>query len=184
MWRRAELTVQSRLTANDINLSYNAAATDQSNGNALHTQDLDSYFASVERLYLAGARAFVFNGIAPLDRSQVGLVISPELQAQLQAHIGDFLAQLEARVEAFCASKTDLAICFFYDLRVSIHPCPHLTTNSPTDALVSDIMDAPSSYGFVTSDAVCPTYTSRTSCTASASVDANCLGGIDSCEPP
>lgn len=52
-------------TANDVNNSYQNTV---GNGTALYSQELDSYFVTVERLYAAGARQFVFNNVIPFDR--------------------------------------------------------------------------------------------------------------------
>lgn len=168
--------------ANDVDLSFRVNTTDQPAGTQLHKITLDSYFSTVERLYRAGARAFVFNGIMPFDRAQHGIVLGPELQATLKAHIIDYSRQLEGRVKTFCASKRDLSVCFYYD--VCAYICPFLST--PTlimGTLVSlgnELMDHYQKYGFLTPDGVCPSY-GGPSCTADPVGDPTCLGPASKC---
>ena len=67
--------------ANDVNKSFRNTT---GNGTDLYNTDLNSYFATVDRLYQAGARRFVFNGVLPFDRSQVGIGAGATLQAKLR----------------------------------------------------------------------------------------------------
>lgn len=93
VWKYALTLLKQRTSAdvgasaNDVNRSYQLNTTDQPNGAALHARDFDSYFATVERLYDAGARSFIFNGILPFDRAQTGILQGPQLQAQLAVNL-------------------------------------------------------------------------------------------------
>ncbi|KAH7107153.1 hypothetical protein BKA62DRAFT_765703 [Auriculariales sp. MPI-PUGE-AT-0066] len=108
---------------NDVNLSFYATITDQPNGATLHAKDFDSYFTTVERLYTAGARAFVFDANRAIRPGRNWSCF--EYCSTSSTHIDDFVAQLEDRVIAYCASKTDLLTCTFFDLH----------------GLIADIMD-------------------------------------------
>jgi hypothetical protein len=66
--------------ANDVAYSFKRAA---SNGTTIYSRDLDSYFATVDRLYAAGARRFLFNNVVPFDRALAGITQGPRLQAKL-----------------------------------------------------------------------------------------------------
>lgn len=68
------------LAANDVNNSFKKTA---GNGTTIYSRDLDSYFATVDRLYAAGARRFVFNNVVPFDRALAGIWLGPRLQARL-----------------------------------------------------------------------------------------------------
>lgn len=54
------------------------------NGTDLYNRDLTSYFATVDRLYGAGARKFVFNNLVPFDRAQIGVGQGPQLQEKMK----------------------------------------------------------------------------------------------------
>jgi hypothetical protein len=72
------------IAANDVNNSYKNA---NGNGTAIYDKDLTSYFATVDRLYQAGARQFLFNNVIPFDRAQTGISVGATLQTKLKVVI-------------------------------------------------------------------------------------------------
>lgn len=71
--------------ANDVNNSFKNTV---GNGTSLYVQDLTSYFATVDRLYAAGARKFVFNNVVPFDRAQIGVTQGAQLQDKMKVRLG------------------------------------------------------------------------------------------------
>ncbi len=69
------------MKANDVNTSFRSTV---GNGTDLYARDLTSYFATVDRLYSAGARKFVFNNQVPFDRAQIGVSQGAQLQAKMK----------------------------------------------------------------------------------------------------
>ncbi|KAJ3564774.1 hypothetical protein NP233_g8072 [Leucocoprinus birnbaumii] len=145
---------------NDVNNSFRNTA---GNGTDLYNQDLTSYFATVDRLYAAGARKFVFNNVVPFDRAQIGVGQGATLQEKMKQSILEFNAQLAAKASAYCATKTDITTCLTFD----------------THTVFTNLMNNPSQFGFKSADAFCQTYANRFDCTVNEQVDTTCLGPID-----
>ncbi|KAJ3561417.1 hypothetical protein NP233_g10206 [Leucocoprinus birnbaumii] len=145
---------------NDVNNSFRNTA---GNGTDLYNQDLTSYFATVDRLYAAGARKFVFNNVVPFDRAQIGVGQGATLQEKMKQSILEFNAQLAAKASAYCATKTDITTCLTFD----------------THTVFTNLMNNPSQFGFASADAFCQTYANRFDCTVNEQVDTTCLGPID-----
>ncbi|GLB44495.1 hypothetical protein LshimejAT787_1701220 [Lyophyllum shimeji] len=143
---------------NDVNNSYKNT---DGNGTSLYSRDLDSYFATVDRLYAAGARRFLFNNVVPFDRAQTGISQGPTLQAKLKDSILEFNSQLASKAQTYCASKAGIT-CAVFD----------------THALFTIVMDNFRRFGFATPDGVCNSYAARGSCTVDPTVDSTCLGPI------
>ncbi|KAG5645136.1 hypothetical protein DXG03_006853 [Asterophora parasitica] len=142
---------------NDVYRSYENTV---GNGTSLYSQDLDSYFATVDRLYTAGARRFVFNNVVPFDRAQVGKDQGATVQAKLKGSILDFNSQLASKARVYCGSKPEIA-CVVFD----------------THTLFTAIMDNPGNFGFATADGVCSAYANRGGC-AVLGADSSCLGPV------
>jgi hypothetical protein len=68
-------------------------------GTTLYSRDVDSYFATVERLYAAGARQFVFNNVVPFDRAQDAIGQGSTLQTKLKVCTKYSLPVLELTVK-------------------------------------------------------------------------------------
>jgi len=157
-WNKDNSIFTVSFGTNDVAYSFKRAA---SNGTTIYSRDLDSYFATVDRLYAAGARRFLFNNVVPFDRALAGITQGPRLQAKLAESIVEFNNQLSAKADAYCASKTDI-ICSVYD----------------THLLFSYVMDNFRDFGFATPDGVCKSYAARSGCTVDPAVDPKCLGPV------
>jgi hypothetical protein len=71
------------MPANDVNHAF-PSTTD--NGAQLYSRVMGSYFGSVDRLYAAGARNFVFNNVVPFNRAQIGVGQGPQLQEKMNVN--------------------------------------------------------------------------------------------------
>ncbi|KAF5376675.1 hypothetical protein D9615_007904 [Tricholomella constricta] len=156
-WTKDNAIFTVSFGTNDVNNSYKNTV---GNGTSLYSQDLDSYFATVDKLYTAGARRFLFNNVVPFDRAQIGISQGTTLQAKLKGSILDFNAQLATKAETYCASKAGIT-CAVFD----------------THALFTNIMDDFRNFGFATPDGVCSAYASRGGCTV-LPADSSCLGPV------
>ncbi|KAF9455928.1 hypothetical protein BDZ94DRAFT_1315677 [Collybia nuda] len=160
-WTKTNAIFTVSFGTNDVNNSYKNTA---GNGTSLYSQDLDSYFSTVEKLYVAGARQFVFNNVVPFDRAQIGVSQGTTLQTKLrtsQNSILDFNSQLSTKAAAYCGSKTDIK-CSVFD----------------THALFTNIMNNFRNFGFATPDGFCNSYASRGGCDVLPTVDSSCLGPV------
>lgn len=157
-WTKDNSIFTMSFGTNDVNNSYKNTV---GNGTSLYSQDLDSYFATVDKLYVAGARRFLFNNVVPFDRAQIGISQGPTLQAKLKGSILDFNSQLASKAKTYCASKAGIT-CTVFD----------------THALFTNVMDNFRSFGFTTPDGVCNSYASRGGCTVLPTVDPSCLGPV------
>ncbi|KAF9444698.1 carbohydrate esterase family 16 protein [Macrolepiota fuliginosa MF-IS2] len=158
-WNSTDSLFTVSFGTNDVNQSFKNTT---GNGTDLYAQDLTSYFATVDRLYTAGARKFVFNNVVPFDRAQIGVGQGPQLDEKMKDSILEFNAQLAAKAAAYCATKTDITTCLVFD----------------THMVFTNLMDNFASFGFATSDQFCPSYANRFSCDVDPTVDSTCLGPI------
>ncbi|KXN87094.1 hypothetical protein AN958_09304 [Leucoagaricus sp. SymC.cos] len=145
--------------ANDVHGSFKNTT---GNGADLYDKVLDSYFNTVDRLYNAGARNFVFNNVVPFDRAQVGVSQGPQRQEKMRQSILEYNSLLASKALAYCTSKPDLSTCLVFD----------------THAVFTTIMDFPSLFGFKSSDNFCPAYANITDCTVNNQTSPSCLGSI------
>ncbi|KAF5347593.1 hypothetical protein D9756_010705 [Leucocoprinus leucothites] len=159
-WNSTDSLFTVSFGTNDVNNSFRNTA---GNGTDLYNRDLTSYFATVDRLYNAGARNFVFNNLVPFDRAQIGVGQGSSLQEKMKESILEFNAQLAAKASAYCSSKTGITTCLTFD----------------THTVFTNLMDNPSQFGFASADAFCQTYANRFGCTVNEQVDPTCLGPID-----
>ncbi|KIJ92712.1 carbohydrate esterase family 16 protein [Laccaria amethystina LaAM-08-1] len=162
---------------NDVNLSYKNA---QGNGTSLYSKDLTSYFNTVNKLYNAGARQFVFNNVVPFDRAQVGISQGKKLAAKLKDNINEFNSQLAAKVASYCSSKRGIT-CIVFDTRESAFV---FQANRPSqlvdkDTTFAKVMDNYAAYGFATPSGYCAAYAKQRTCDV-VSQDRSCLGPISS----
>ncbi|KXN93235.1 hypothetical protein AN958_00159, partial [Leucoagaricus sp. SymC.cos] len=113
-WNSTDSLFTVSFGTNDVNNSFRNTP---GNGTDLYNQDLTSYFNTVDRLYGAGARKFVFNNLVPFDRAQIGVGQGAQLQEKMKESILEFNAQLAAKARAYCATKTDVSTCLVFDTR-------------------------------------------------------------------
>ncbi|KAF9455929.1 hypothetical protein BDZ94DRAFT_1354558 [Collybia nuda] len=132
------------------------------NGTDLHVKIFESYFNTVDKLYLAGARRFVFNNVIPFDRAGRGIDQGPVLQEKMKFNILDINFRLSVKANAYCASKKDI-ICTVFDAH----------------SLFTHMMDNFKTLGFMSPDAFCNDYAEVHSCEAPGVAPA-CLGPISS----
>lgn len=144
---------------NDVNLSFKNA---QGNGTSVYSKDLTSYFNTVDKLYNAGARQFVFNNVVPFDRAQIGIDQGGKLAAKLKDNINEFNSQLAAKAASYCSSKRDIT-CQVFD----------------THTTFANVMDNYAAYGFATPSGYCAAYANQRTCNV-VSQDRSCLGPISS----
>ncbi|KAF9466865.1 hypothetical protein BDZ94DRAFT_86582 [Collybia nuda] len=156
-WTKSNAIFIIAFGANDVNNSYQRGP---GNGTSLYSQDLDSYFATVERLYAVGARQFVFNNVVPFDRAQIGVSLGLAKQFKLRESILEFNRQLSGKAASYCSSKTDIK-CSIYD----------------THTLFTHIMEDYRTLGFATPNDFCVSYAARTGCDV-LPADSACLGPV------
>ncbi|KIJ90600.1 carbohydrate esterase family 16 protein [Laccaria amethystina LaAM-08-1] len=146
-------------TANDVNHSYQTA---EGNGTSVYSKDITSYFNTVDKLYNAGARQFVFNNVVPFDRAQIGISLGQKLAAKLKDNINEFNSQLAAKAACYCSSKPDIT-CLVFD----------------THTTFANVMDNYAAYGFATPSGYCEAYAKQATCDI-VSQDQSCIGPISS----
>ncbi|EKM77469.1 hypothetical protein AGABI1DRAFT_115088 [Agaricus bisporus var. burnettii JB137-S8] len=158
-WNSSDSLFTVSFGTNDVNNSFKNT---NDTGTQLYSQVMDSYFATVDRLYAAGARNFVFNNVVPFNRAQIGVGQGPELQEKLKQSILEFNAQLESSADAYCNSKSDIDTCIIFD----------------THTLFADLMDHPDNFGFENTDGFCQSYANKYNCDIDPTVDPTCLGPL------
>ncbi|KAH7097015.1 hypothetical protein BKA62DRAFT_717832 [Auriculariales sp. MPI-PUGE-AT-0066] len=123
-----------------------------------------SYVATLERLYQAGARAFVFSEVLPLDRSPLGLAMESGIGAveMLGAAVREFNnIVLETNIGKWCHDKAEV--------RCLILKTYHLATR---------IMDEPDKYAFKYPFEYCEEYAKRHTVEAELEKDPWCKGPL------
>ncbi|KAI5795395.1 hypothetical protein DFH27DRAFT_484433, partial [Peziza echinospora] len=106
---------------------------------------LDVYFGLVEKLYVAGARNFLFLNVPPLDRCPLTLGQGAEAVALETVAIKDWNDQVAERAALLKQNHKDVWAKVF-----------------DTHALYSKILDSPAPYGITNTTAYCELYQNGT----------------------